>query len=49
VTDNSVYLLAANAAVWIGLGAYLFFMARTNKHLERRLSQLEALRHDSRD
>jgi CcmD family protein len=41
-----VYLFAANAAVWLGLGGYLFFMARANARLERRLAQMEALRHD---
>ena len=40
------YLLAANVVVWLGLCGYLAFVAVRQKHLERRLKQLEALRHD---
>lgn len=40
------YLLAANVVVWLGLCGYLALVAARQKHLERRLKQLEALRND---
>ena len=40
------YLLAANVVVWLGLCGYLAFVAARQKHLERRLKQLETLRND---
>jgi CcmD family protein len=43
------YLLAANAAVWIGLAGYLFFLARKQAWLEQRLQHLEAIEHDQHD
>ena len=36
------WLMAANAALWIGLGLYAAFLAASQKRLERRLSQWEA-------
>lgn len=36
------WLMAANAALWIGLGLYLAFLARTQKRLERRAALWEA-------
>ena len=36
------WLMAANAALWIGLGLYTAFLAASQKRLERRLSQGEA-------
>ncbi len=42
------YLLAANVAIWIGMGAYLVFMAKKQHNLQTRLKQLEML-HDERD
>ncbi|SDB60474.1 CcmD family protein [Desulfonatronum thiosulfatophilum] len=41
--DASHYLLAANAAVWIGLGGYIFFIARGQAWIEQRLQHLEDL------
>jgi CcmD family protein len=41
--DTSFYLLAANAAVWIGLGGYIFFLARKQAWIEQRLQHLEVL------
>jgi CcmD family protein len=41
--DTAHYLLAANAAVWIGLGGYIFFLARRQAMMEQRLQHLEAL------
>lgn len=35
------WLMGANAALWLGLGAYLAFLARTQKHLQRRVRQWE--------
>ena len=36
------WLMAANAALWIGLGLYTAFLAASQKRLERRFSQWEA-------
>ncbi|WP_298067496.1 CcmD family protein [uncultured Mailhella sp.] len=35
------WLMAANATLWIGLGLYAAFLARTQKRLETRLRQWE--------
>lgn len=40
------WLMYANIAVWIGLGAYLAFLLRDQIALNRRLTQLETLRND---
>lgn len=42
--DPLFWLLAANVAVWTGLGAYLALLARNQHGMERRLRQLEMLR-----
>lgn len=42
------YLLAANITIWVGMGAYLVFMAKKQQGLQERLKQLEML-HDERD
>lgn len=44
--QSSQWLLYANAAVWLGVGAYLFFIARAQQRLERRLRQMEMLQDD---
>ncbi|MFI3272299.1 MAG: CcmD family protein [Pseudomonadota bacterium] len=44
--ETSQWLLYANASVWLGLGAYLFFVARAQQRLERRLRQMEMLQDD---
>lgn len=44
--DAQGYLLAANAVVWIGLGAYAAFLWAGSLRLSRRLDQLEALTRD---
>lgn len=36
------WLMAANAALWIGLGLYTAFLAAKQKRLERRMAQWEA-------
>lgn len=36
------WLMYANIAVWLGLGIYLGFVARTQNALARRLSHVEA-------
>lgn len=43
------YLLAANAAVWIGLAGYIFFLARKQALLDQRLQLLEAMEHEHHD
>lgn len=35
------WLMGANAALWLGLGAYVAFLARAQKNLERRVRQWE--------
>ena len=40
------WLMYANIAVWIVLGAYLAFLLRNQISLNRRLTQLETLRND---
>jgi CcmD family protein len=47
--DAAQYLLVANAAVWIGLGGYIFFLARRQAWLEQRLEHLEAVDNEQRD
>ncbi len=37
----STYLMAANAAVWIGVAGYVLYLASRQRRLERRLRQLE--------
>lgn len=44
--DSSNWLLMANAAVWLGVGAYLFFMARTQQQLDKRIRQMELMNND---
>ena len=44
--DHSYWLLAANAVVWCGLGAYLLFLGQRQRGLAARLAQLESLRHE---
>ncbi|WP_081859033.1 CcmD family protein [Desulfohalovibrio reitneri] len=38
------YVLAANAAVWIGIAAYLGFLGSRQTRLRRRMEQLALLR-----
>ena len=35
------WVLAASAVIWLGLGAYLAFMAARQRDVEQRLSALE--------
>ena len=44
---KEVYLFAANVIVWVGLGAYVAFLAVAQKRLERRLSRLEVFGDDN--
>ena len=39
---DASWLLYASAAVWLGLGAYLFILTRKAADLETRLRRLEA-------
>lgn len=44
--DNTlVWVIITNAVVWIGLGAYLIFLALQQHDLAARLTQWETLRH----
>lgn len=40
--SKEVYLFAANCAVWIGLGLYVYFLAGGQKRLRKRIKRLEA-------
>lgn len=40
------WLLYANAAVWLGIGGYLFFVSRAQASFEQRLRQMEMLHDD---
>lgn len=44
--EHIYWLMAANAVVWCGLGAYLLFLGQRQSRLAARLVQLESLRHD---
>lgn len=35
------WLMAANAVLWLGLGLYVAFLARTQKNLSMRIGQWE--------
>jgi CcmD family protein len=39
--QNFTYLLAANVVVWLGIGAYVAFLAGRSRRLARRIEQLE--------
>ena len=43
---KEVYLFAANVAVWLGIGAYVAFLAGAQKRLARRIKRLEVLGED---
>lgn len=38
--NAAAWLMYANIAVWIGIGAYLFYLGRKTARLESRLSRL---------
>ena len=42
--DTVTWLVVANAAVWLGLGAYLIFLTLEQRALAARLKQWETLR-----
>lgn len=44
--DYQTYLLAANVAVWVGIGGYLAFMAARQRGIENRIRQMELLADD---
>lgn len=39
--NDMFWPLAANAVVWLGLGAYLFWLRHTQVQLKKRLRRLE--------
>jgi CcmD family protein len=43
--DDTVWVVIANAAVWIGMGGYLVFLTARQRALARRLAQWEKI-HD---
>lgn len=40
------WLLYANVAVWLGIGGYIFIIARFQQRLEQRLRQMEIMHDD---
>lgn len=44
--DSTQWLLMANAAIWLGIGAYLFLLARSQQNLDRRIRHMEMLGDD---
>lgn len=44
--DTLSWLVLTNAAVWLGIGVYLVFLAIQQRTLAMRLSQWEILRHE---
>ena len=44
--DTLTWVVATNAAVWLGLGAYLAFIGAAQRRLAARLAQLELLTND---
>lgn len=46
-SDTLVWLMAANAVIWFGIGVYVALVAAGQNALKRRLQQLEHLSHDS--
>lgn len=44
--NTLAWIVMANAAVWIGLGAYLAFLTAQQRALAARLRQWEMLNHD---
>jgi CcmD family protein len=44
--NEITWLLAANIAVWLGLGVYIVFLGCKQQGLSKRLQQVEMLKHD---
>ncbi len=44
--DSIYWLMSANVAVWLGIGAYIFFLGRVQKNIEQRLHLKEALENE---
>lgn len=41
--DNTIFLMAGNAVVWIGVCGYLVFLAQKQRRIDQRLAQMELL------
>ena len=44
--DTLTWVIMANAAVWLGIGGYMAFLATRQRSLAARLAQMEMLNHD---
>ncbi len=44
--SNIVWLMAANVAFWLGIAAYVCFLAKTQQGLEKRLQMKESIDHE---
>ena len=44
--DTLTWVIMANAAVWIGIGSYMAFLAARQRSLAARRAQMEMLNHD---
>ncbi len=41
--ESIYWLMGANIAVWLGIGAYIFFIGRVQNNIEQRLCLKETL------
>lgn len=46
-SDTFTWLMAASALIWLGLGAYVTFIAVAQRTLQKRLKNLELWNHDN--
>ena len=44
--DTLTWVILTNAAVWVGIGAYLAFLGAQQRRLGMRLSQWELMQHE---
>lgn len=44
--NTLTWVIVANAAVWLGIGFYMAFLAVCQRRLANRLAQMEILAHD---
>ena len=46
MADATIWLVGANAIIWIGLGAYLCFMGNRQARLATKIKQMELIGND---
>lgn len=45
--DTFLWLIGVNAIIWIGIGAYIIYIAIKQRNLSQRLKQMEILQDES--